>query len=184
MAQWLMESPAIIMGIVLYNRYASSDVAVASPFSWRQLLQRVTFQRLGLPDPGRYAHRLDYRSGGMSQVEPLVKGLFLGLLCLFLLDMGIVAARRFRDFRQVGAGRQWGQPVSFDGRRGVGNTRVQCLAGLGAAALLGLEEGDALLLIVLVASGSCTVPAAMRLALPEPIPARTRRCRSRHYVSV
>jgi hypothetical protein len=43
--------------------------------------------------------------------------------------------------------------------------------GLAAAALLGLSEGNALLFVVLVASGSyIAVPAAMRVALPEANP--------------
>lgn len=43
--------------------------------------------------------------------------------------------------------------------------------GLGLAKLLGLEEGNALLFVVLAASASCiAVPAAMRLALPEANP--------------
>ena len=45
------------------------------------------------------------------------------------------------------------------------------MLGLGFAWLLGLSEGDALLFLVLVASGSyIAVPAAMRLALPEANP--------------
>lgn len=170
-AMALMESPAIIMGIVLYKRYASSDVAVASPFSWRQLLSESLFNASVFLILGSMLIGWVTGPAGMSQVEPLVKGLFLGLLCLFLLDMGIVAARRFRDFRQVGAGRHKGQPVSLMVGAALAIPVFNALLGLGAAALLGMSEGDALLLIVLVASGSyIAVPAAMRLALPEANP--------------
>ena len=34
---------------------------------------------------------------GMAQLDGFVGGLFIGMLCLFLLDMGIVAARRLQE---------------------------------------------------------------------------------------
>jgi hypothetical protein len=108
---------------------------------------------------------------GMDQVAPLVKGLFLGLLCLFLLDMGIVAARRFKDFSQSVAGQVSGRPFRLMLIVGLGLPLFNAMIGLLVAAALGLGEGNALLFMVLVASGSyIAVPAAMRLALPEANP--------------
>jgi len=100
-----------------------------------------------------------------------VKGLFLGLLCLFLLDMGIVAARRFKDFSQSVAGQVSGRPFRLMLIVGLGLPLFNAMIGLLVAAALGLGEGNALLFMVLVASGSyIAVPAAMRLALPEANP--------------
>ena len=109
---------------------------------------------------------------GMRQVQPLVKDLFLGLLCLFLLDMGIVAAQRLRDFQQAGERRPSGQVFRVMLVAALLLPVLNATVGLGIAHLLGLPEGNALLFVVLAASASyIAVPAAMRLALPEANPA-------------
>lgn len=170
-AMALMESPAIIMGILLYKHFGQKDAA-ASAFSWRQLLNESLFNASVFLILGSMLIGWITGSAGMSQVQPLVKDLFLGLLCLFLLDMGIVAARRFKDLRQAGARRHGEQPIKLMVAAALVIPLVNAMLGLGVAALLGLDEGDALLLVVLAASGSyIAVPAAMRLALPEANPA-------------
>ena len=109
---------------------------------------------------------------GMRQVEPLVKDLFLGMLCLFLLDMGIVAASRLRDYRQSKEGRAGGKLFRLMLLAGVLMPFMNALVGLGFAWMLSLPEGDALLFVILAASASyIAVPAALRLALPEANPA-------------
>lgn len=171
-AMALMESPAIIMGILLYNYYGRSDTATSIPFSWKQLLNEALFNGSVFLILGSMLIGWITGSAGMSQVEPVVKGLFLGLLCLFLLDMGIVAARRFKDFQHTGEGREGAPPVKVVVAAGLILPLFNAILGAGLAALLNLSEGDALLFVILVASGSyIAVPAAMRLALPEANPA-------------
>ncbi len=171
-AMALMESPAIIMGILLYSHYGKKDMASASPFSWKQLLNESLFNGSGFLILGSMLIGWITGPAGMSQLEPLVKDLFLGVLCLFLLDMGIVAARRFKDLQQTAAPGRKGPPIKVMLVAALGMPVLNAMLGLGAAALLGLSEGNALLLIVLVASGSyIAVPAAMRIALPEANPA-------------
>lgn len=170
-AMALMESPAIIVGILLYNHYGNRGSASASLFSWKQLVNESLFNASVFLILGSMCIGWITGSAGMNQVEPLVKGLFLGLLCLFLLDMGIVAARRFRDSRQAADGLAAGQPLRLMLAAAVGMPLLNAALGLGVAWLLGLSEGNALLFTVLVASGSyIAVPAAMRLALPEANP--------------
>ena len=170
-AMALMESPAIIVGILLYNHYGKRGSASASLFSWKQLVNESLFNASVFLILGSMFIGWITGSAGMSQVEPLVKDLFLGLLCLFLLDMGIVAARRFRDSRQAAEGLAAGQPLRLMLAAAVGMPVLNAALALGVAWLLGLSEGNALLFIVLVASGSyIAVPAAMRLALPEANP--------------
>ena len=170
-AMALMESPAIIVGILLYNHYGKRGTASASLFSWKQLVNESLFNASVFLILGSMFIGWITGSAGMSQVEPLVKDLFLGLLCLFLLDMGIVAARRFRDSRQAAEGLAAGQPLRLMLAAAVGMPVLNAALALGVAWLLGLSEGNALLFIVLVASGSyIAVPAAMRLALPEANP--------------
>jgi hypothetical protein len=170
-AMALMESPAIIVGILLYNHFGKRGSASSGLFSWKQLINESLFNASVFLILGSML--IGWISGpvGMSQVEPLVKGLFLGLLCLFLLDMGIVAARRFRDSRHSADGVTSGQPLRIMVLAAVAMPLCNAMLGLGVAWLLGLGEGDALLFVVLVASGSyIAVPAAMRLALPEANP--------------
>jgi hypothetical protein len=170
-AMALMESPAIIVGILLYNHFGKRGSASSGLFSWKQLLNESLFNASVFLILGSMLIGWITGPAGMSQVEPLVKGLFLGLLCIFLLDMGIVAARRFRNSRQSADGMTSGQPLRMMVLAAVGIPLCNAMLGLGFAWLLGLSEGDALLFLVLVASGSyIAVPAAMRLALPEANP--------------
>ena len=170
-AMALMESPAIIVGILLYNHFGKRGGASSGLFSWKQLLNESLFNASVFLILGSMLIGWITGPAGMSQVEPLVKGLFLGLLCIFLLDMGIVAARRFRNSRQSADGMTSGQPLRMMVLAAVGMPLCNAMLGLGFARLLGLSEGDALLFLVLVASGSyIAVPAAMRLALPEANP--------------
>jgi hypothetical protein len=74
----------------------------------------------------------------------------------------MVAARRIGDLRGGG-----GVLLVF----GLGAPLAGAAVGIPVAALLGLSEGDALLLTVLAASASyIAVPAAMRMAIPEANP--------------
>jgi hypothetical protein len=170
-AMALMESPAIIIGILLYSRYAGKATSAANSFSWKQLLNESMFNGSVLLILGSMLIGWITGSEGMAQVQPLVKDLFLGLLCLFLLDMGIVAARRFRDFLQTADSAQRGRHLRLMLATALGIPLLNAMVALGLARLLGLSEGNALLFVVLAASGSyIAVPAAMRLALPEASP--------------
>ncbi len=163
-AMALMESPAIVAGIFLFQRYRSDG---GNGVQWRELLRESCFNGSVFLIVGAMIVGFVTGPTGMAQMSPFVIDLFIGMLCLFLLDMGIVAARRLRDLR------------ASDDRRDikwiVGPALVLPAVNAviaGAIALqLGLTEGDALLLTVLAASASyIAVPAAMRLALPEANP--------------
>ena len=171
-AMALMESPAIIVGILLYSRFGDREKDSVSGFSWKQLLNESLFNSSVFLILGSMMIGWITGENGMTQVEPLVKDLFLGMLCLFLLDMGIVAAGRLRDFSQSKEGNASGQVFKLMLTFGTIMPFMNALLGLGVAQLLGLPEGDALLFVVLTASASyIAVPAAMRLALPEANPA-------------
>ena len=101
--------------------------------------------------------------GGEAQRAPLapfVDGLFQGALCLFLLEMGLLASRQLR----AAPGRLNAPLVAF----GLVMPLIGAVAGLGAGLLAGLSPGGVALMMTLAASASyIAVPAAMRLALPE-----------------
>ncbi len=156
----LMESPAIVIGILLFRLYGPRDTAVA--LQWRELLRDAflngsVFLILG-------SLLIGWISGpaGMDQLAPFTTHIFTGMLCLFLLDMGILAARRLEELRRSGA-MLVGFALLFP--------MFCALLGTGVAWLLGLSEGDTLMLAILAASASyIAVPAALRLTLPEANP--------------
>lgn len=96
---------------------------------------------------------------GVEPVAPLFIDLFKGALALFLVEMGLIAASRLGDLRQVGA-----FLVAF------GTLMPLTGAALGAVAgtLAGLSPGGVAMVAILGASASyIAVPAAMRIAIPE-----------------
>ncbi|KAF0105624.1 MAG: hypothetical protein FD144_262 [Rhodospirillaceae bacterium] len=97
---------------------------------------------------------------GQVLLKPFLVDAFPGFLCLFLLDMGLVAGRGLRDERRL---------LSF--RLGVFAMVMPLIGGAFAALLaprIGLSTGGIAVFITLAASASyIAVPAAMRLALPQ-----------------
>lgn len=97
-----------------------------------------------------------------ASLMPLFGSLFHGVLALFLLEMGRVAASRFGALRQVGS-----FMVSF----AVVMPLVGALLGTLLATVLGFTTGGVILLATLGASASyIAVPAAMAVALPAANP--------------
>jgi uncharacterized protein len=97
---------------------------------------------------------------GLIVIKPFFVDLFPGFLCLFLLEMGLVAGRGLRE------GRHYLTPpvIIF--------AIVMPLIGVVLAAtlssLIGLSVGGSAALITLAASASyIAVPAALRIALPQ-----------------
>jgi uncharacterized protein len=100
---------------------------------------------------------------GQAQIDALITAPFKGVLCLFLLDMGLVAGRGLRSARGIMSPGL----VAF----GMLMPVLGSLAGLAAGAGAGLSTGSAMLMATLSASASyIAVPAAMRVALPEANP--------------
>jgi hypothetical protein len=100
---------------------------------------------------------------GMTSLKPFLLDAFAGFLCIFLLDMGLLAGRGLRDgWRSLSlpvAAFAWLMPLAG-----------AMLAGV-LAWMIGLQAGSAAILMTLGASASyIAVPAAMRLALPEANP--------------
>lgn len=101
---------------------------------------------------------------GLARIEAFIVAPFQGVLCLFLLDMGLVAGRGLRDTR----GLLRPGLLAF----GILMPLTGATLGLMAGGLLGLSVGGIMLMMTLSASASyIAVPAAMRVALPEANPA-------------
>jgi uncharacterized protein len=153
----VMETPAILVALWLAGR--SSTSSKSSKNLWHEVLLNASVVML----VGSFLIGWASGEAGATQVKPFLVDIFRGVLCLFLLDMGLVAGRGLRSgFKSL-------QPsvLAF----GIYMPLISsCLAAL-ICALLGLSMGGAALLITLAASASyIAVPAAMRLALPEAQP--------------
>jgi len=171
-AMALMESPAIIIGILLYRIYGERPEGDASPgIDWRELGREACLNGSVFLIVGSMLIGWITGARGMTTLSPFVGDLFIGMLCLFLLDMGIVAARRLRDLRQGRMGLRTNAGAPFLLGFAILFPLFNAMLAGSVAWLIGLPEGDALLLTVLGASASyIAVPAALRLALPEANP--------------
>jgi hypothetical protein len=163
----LMESPAIIVGLLLVRALAprEGDSGEKTVGGWGSVLHEAFLNSSVLLLIGSLLIGLlsaAYSPSGITKMEPFTGGLFYGALSFFLLDMGIVAAQRLQDLLRAGAfllGFALLAPLAH------------ALVGLGISRLLGLPQGDALLFMVLCASASyIAVPAAMRMSVPQANP--------------
>ena len=170
-AMALMESPAIILGLLLYKRYREVDGQSGKAHGWGELLREACLNGSVFLIMGSMLIGWVTGEAGMQQLAPVVSDLFLGILCLFLLDMGIVAARRLRDLGRSGDNRGGAAPLGYMVAMALVFPVINATVSLLLGSLLGLTVGDLVLLTVLAASASyIAVPAAMRLALPEASP--------------
>ena len=97
---------------------------------------------------------------GLKDLDPFIVVPFTGILCLFLLDMGLSAGRSILENRQY--------LTSGLFAFGVIMPLLASLLGYAAGWLVGLSDGGVFLLMVLSASASyIAVPAAMKIALPQ-----------------
>lgn len=150
-----MEAPAIFSGLALAGRREGEGGGT--------MIREIAFNGSIVLLIGAFAIGWATGERGMAMVQPFFGDIFRGVLCLFLLDMGLVAGRGLR--RSAGK-LEWRVLV-----HGLYMPLIGAALGLGLAALIGLEPGSAALLMTLAASASyIAVPAAMRLALPEADP--------------
>lgn len=169
-AMALMESPAIVMAVVLANmarqRQAATGGALAGPArpapALRHILHESFTDGAQLLLLGAMVVGILTGEAGQSAMKPFAVDLFKGMLAFFLLDMGLLAARHMGDLK--------GKSPWLLGYALLGPLAHAALA-LGLARALGLPAGDGALLMVLAASASyIAVPAVVRQAIPEANP--------------
>ena len=168
-AMALMESPAIVLAVVLANHARQQAAATAGPGA--EAASQVPLGRTlheALTDGAQLlllgAMLIGVLTGdsGQAAMKPFSVDLFKGMLAFFLLDMGLLAARNM--------GKLKGQSVWL---------LVYAIAGpllhagiaLALGGVLGMSTGNVALLMVLAASASyIAVPAVIRHAIPEANP--------------
>jgi hypothetical protein len=157
----LMESPAILMAVLLANlvRRQGGAGTKAAPVSLRSLLHEAFTDGAHLLLLGSLLIGYITGDAGKQILDPFTGQIQKGILAFFLLDMGLVVATRARAWHGHG-----GFLVAF----GVCVPLVNAALAAGLARLFGLGLGDAFLLAVLAASASyIVVPAVLRYAIPE-----------------
>jgi len=154
----IMEAPAILSALWLVSRRNKSATRMDAGL-WREILLNGSIVLL----VGSFLIGLITGENGLREIESFVVSPFKGVLCLFMLDMGLVAGRSLaKSRRSITAGL-----LAF----GIVMPLVGAGIGLPVGYVLGLSEGGTVLLMVLCASASyIAVPAAMRVALPEADP--------------
>jgi len=155
----LMESPAIIVGVMLLMKYDPDNRSegkifetIKHSFTNGSVLMILGSMLIGLIADTKQA----------EGIKPFTTDIFKGFLAIFLLEMGMLTARRFSVFKKYG----WFAAVFA--------IMVPMTNGCIVAALSGLithDIGNRFIFSILAASASyIAVPAAMRLAAPKADP--------------
>ncbi len=166
----LMESPAIIVGLLLVKLGAPIRKKPSNRMRWKEILHEALLNGSAYLLVGSLLIGFITAANNPSALEkmqPFTGKLFYGAECFFLLDMGIVAAQRLPRLKQAG---------TFLIFFAIVMPIFNALLGVLVAKALALEAGNALLFVVLCASASyLAVPAAMRMTVPE--------AKSSYYIS-
>lgn len=153
----ILEVPAIVIALFIAQVAGGPQGG-----DWREALRElITSKSILLLVGGMIIGWLTGPRGG-KEVAPLFVDLFKGALTFFLLELGMVAARRFRDLPNAGL---------FLLGFGIIIPIINGLLGVWFGGLAGLSMGGSTILGVLAASASyIAAPAAVRIALPQANP--------------
>ena len=162
----LMESPAIVMGLILHGKSKqapnneSGKKRKLANIIQTSILNTSVFLLLGALAVGALSEFFDH--SGVEKIAPFTNQIFYGVLCLFLLEMGISAASRINELRKSGM-----FLIAFSILFPLFNAFI----AIALTRFFSLEPGNALLFVILCASASyIAVPAAMRSSLPNANP--------------
>ena len=164
-AMALMESPAIIVGVIFANivrQNSKNQHNSATRLSSGQVLHEALTDGAQLLLLGAMVVGILTGENGRSAMHPFSGDLFKGMLSFFLLDMGIQCSKNFREV--LGK-----SPLLL--AYAVVAPILHATIALGICFALNVPAGDGALLMILAASASyIAVPAVMRLAVPEANP--------------
>ncbi len=160
-AMTLMESPAIVIGLVFAVLFTKKDNN-SSKTNWGEIFKEAFLNPSVFLLMGALIIGVLTGEKGWTSVEPLFGALFKGILAFFLLDMGIVAAKRIYELKKLGF-----FLIAF----AIFMPIFNAIVGMSLGYYFEISKGDAFLLALLSGSASyIAVPAAMRLSVPEANP--------------
>lgn len=157
----LMETPAIIVALILASWVKRNGLQ--KDISLGHIAKEVVLNKSVVLLLGAMA--VGYLTGpkGMETVKAFYKDMFMGILSLFMLEMGMIAASKLWELKKAGL---------FLILFGIITPILNALLGVLTGLFLGMSVGGATLLGVLAASSSyIAAPAAMRVSLPKANPA-------------
>lgn len=155
----LMESPAIIVGVILMMKYETDG---KSGGSLKSIIQHSFTNGSVLMVLGSLLIGFFADTKQAEGIKPFTTDIFKGFLAIFLLEMGMVTARRFGAFRKYG----W-----YVAAFGLIAPLVNGVIAAVASGLITQNPGNRFMFAILAASASyIAVPAAMRLAAPKADP--------------
>ena len=167
-AMVIMESPAIIMAVLLANsiRHKTGNAETTDKPSASMPLGKILHESFTdgahLLLLGSMAVGLISGESGKAMMQPFSGDLFKGILAFFLLDMGMMVARNFNQAKKASF-----VLIAY----ATAGPFVHAAIALGLAMILGLPAADGALLMILSASASyIVVPAVLRYAIPEANP--------------
>ena len=153
----IMEVPAILSGLYLAHRVAPET---NSHIREEKILAKEIFTNGSvLLLLGSFIVGITSGHEGLNQVSSFLVDPFQGVICIFMLDMGLIVTKRLQNLRLISA-----SVILF----GIYMPLFGAIIGLVLSHLIGLELGSSILFMTLCASASyIAVPSAMKLALPE-----------------
>lgn len=157
-AMALMEAPAIVIGVLLMRRYSDekNDTGLG------HLIKESLTNGSVLMICGSLLIGIISDARGAEGIKPFTTDIFKGFLAIFLLEMGMVAARRFGAFRNYGL---------FVSLFALFVPVINGVISVFVTGLLPIEPGNRLLVATLASSASyIAVPAAMRQIAPKADP--------------
>jgi hypothetical protein len=163
-AMALMETPAILLAVVGANllRRKAAGGEGTPPLSLGKVLHESFTDGAQLLLLGAMLVGILTGDHGKAVMQPFSVDLFKGMLAFFLLDMGLLASR---NFKEILGKSPWVLAYALIG------PLVHAGLALGLCRLLGVGAGDGALLMGLAASASyIAVPAVLRFAIPEANP--------------
>lgn len=156
-----MESPAIIVGVILMNKFDKDSKSTQS-FNLGKVLKHSLTNGSVLMIIGSLIIGVISDSKQAEGIKPFTTDIFKGFLALFLLEMGMVTAKRFKAFKHYG----W-----FAGAFAIVIPFINGCVVAYASQFVTTDIANRFVFAVLAASASyIAVPAAMRLAAPKADP--------------
>lgn len=157
----LMESPAIIVGVILIMMFNVKEKHERT-VSFKSILHHAITNGSVLMIVGSLIIGIVADAKQAEGIKPFTTDIFKGFLAIFLLDMGMVTARRFTSFIKYG----W-----FVTLFAIFIPAVNGCAVAFISQLITHDAGNRFMFAILAASASyIAVPAAMKLAAPKADP--------------
>lgn len=153
----MLEIPAIAIGILIARFQSSEQELDVKTIMKEVFLGKSIYLLIGGLIIGYFAGSLN-----KLEISKLFIDMFKGFLAFFLLEMGVIASKRFKDFKKAGP-----FLIGF----GIIMPLVSSVLGILAGVFTGLTLGGTFILACMAASASyIAAPTAMRIAVPEANP--------------